>query len=204
MATLLFVIWESQDSSSTASWLGCRRQACKASTDREKTPEPINRKVLKFSWCVANQNSFSQTLWFTVIIFQVLAITWHTGQTFVFQIVVKKLRLLLPPLWPLTGLMDGRHIVGPEATHKKREFHETDSSRLHPRWWERPRHLASSSLDHRAAFTMHQTGGHKSATSYNKWHRAGQAFSVIIALKHDNGTLTEADQQQRSARLGSL
>lgn len=28
------------------------------------------------------------------------------------------------------------------------------------------------------------------ATSYDKRHRAGQAFPVIMALKHDNGTLT--------------
>lgn len=72
----------------------------------------------------------SQTLWFTVIIFQVLAITWHTGQTFIFFPnscgKTASAAASVAPYWD-DGWMPHR---APEATRKKRELHETDSSRL--------------------------------------------------------------------------
>lgn len=151
----------------------------------------------------------SRTLWFPVIIFQAPAITWHAGQTFVFQIVVKKLHLLLPPPWPLTGVMDGRHMgVQRPLIRRGNSAKRTavDSILLQGAVGDRGHfisdlHRRTTGLGSRCTKLE---GTCRQPPTTNEWQRAGQAFAVIMALKHDNGTLSEADHQQRSAGLGSL
>lgn len=107
------------------------RPARQAQAGKKKTPEPVDKKVFEFLWCVANQNGFRQTVKLygsQSSFFKCWQLCDALAKPLLsFQTVVKKLPLL-PPLRRLTGMMDGRHI----GRRKKRESHETDSSRLHP------------------------------------------------------------------------
>lgn len=173
MATLLFVIWHRVT--------GLQETGLQSEHTQGKNTKAHQQEggwVLEVCGQSKQLQTNSQTLWFAAIIFQVLAITWHTSQTFCLPNSREKTAAAASVAfyWGDGWTPHG----GPEATHKKSQFHETDSSRLHPPsgscWWQRPLHLGSSSLGHQAGFTTHQTGGHMPATSYDKWHRAGQAF----------------------------